>query len=205
MNEASGHHWGIYKPSSMKLPLVVISTALFSCHSSSETKPEQANLKSDEKTFRHNPSNIVVPNNATFLDSVSKKTELSIQQIKQHTNIDSVYFTERFSEAAFTGDTVFNFENGLKGVIVKYDDRTNCIYEFLLIFPSGKEMCTDNKIIYTDCDRDESADYTMLRYKLLNGSIFETITTYIPAKTKIKKIEKTRWKVSSSGMIDTLR
>lgn len=190
----------------MKILLIITVTALFSCQSQQETKTKSEQKEKTEDTLPVQQKSDFVKADTTyssFLDSIAKKYELSIEQIRSHTFIDTVYYTGMFSDVGFTGDTVLNFRNGFKGAIINYDDRRSCIYKFLLIMNSDNHN-TANKIIYTDCDHDESADYTTLRYKLLNGSIFETTETYIPAKSKTQKIEKLKWKVSNKGTINSL-
>lgn len=193
----------------MRILLIIAITVLFSCQSQQEakTKNGQKDLKAnDSLSVRQKPNSVEIINGipSTFLDSVSKKTELSIGQIRNHTSIDSVYYTGMFSDVSFTGDTVFNFYKGFKGVIVDYDDRRSCIYKFLLVLNADNKNVI-SKIVYTDCDRDESADYTTLHYKLINDSIFETTETYMSGKGKTKKTENHKWKISNIGGIDPLR
>src|SRR5579863_122866 len=103
-------------------------------------------------------------NSSPFLDSIAEQEELSVEQIKSHTLIDSVYFTGRFSRAGFTGDTVFHFSNGFIGAIIEYDDRLVCAYKFLLIFRPSDYRNTASGIVNSDCDKDESSAYNDRRY-----------------------------------------
>ncbi len=41
-------------------------------------------------------------NSSPFLDSIAEQDDLSVEQIKSHTLIDSVYYTGMFSRAGFT-------------------------------------------------------------------------------------------------------
>jgi hypothetical protein len=142
------------------------------------------------------------PNSSLFLDSIANKDELSVEQIRSYTSIDSIWYTGRRSIARFIGDTVFHFFGGFTGAIIKYDDRSNCVYRFLLVFRPPDSQNTANKIIYTDCDRDESAGYNDTRYKLLNDSMFETIKRYYPpGGQKAKSVVRQKWRISDSGTI----
>ena len=145
---------------------------------------------------------------ATFLDSISAKAELSVDQVRKYTKIDSIYYTGMFSDASFSGDTVFNCPNGLRIMIIDYDDRKSCIYRFLLVIVSANHQNIDNKIIYTDCDHDEGANYTTLKYRLINDSIFETIETNYAANSKSKvakdELRKFKWKISGNGQIKSI-
>lgn len=190
----------------MKVLFIIMTIVLFSCQSQQETKTEneQKELRPDDTLpVQQQLDSIKTINTVTssFLDSVGGKYELSIAQIKKHTSIDSVYYTGMFADVGFTGDTVFNFYRGLKGAIIVYDDRRSCIYKFLLVFNPASNQNIANKIIYTDCDRDESADYTTLSYKLLSDSILETTETYVSAKSKAHKIEKLKWKIGDNDII----
>ena len=192
----------------MKILLIILVTILFSCKSKQGTKKNEELTRNSNIPKQAENDSMATNNSAThlsFIDSVSQKYELSTGQIKKYTKIDSVYYTDMFSDVSFIGDTVIDFHSGLKGAIIKYDDRKSCIYKFLLIIDQTNNRNSDNKIIFTDCDHDESADYTTLRYRLLNDSTFETIETYIPAKSGNKanstKDKDVKWKINMSGMI----
>jgi hypothetical protein len=191
----------------MRSLLVIVTVFLFSCQSQQETKAknEKKELKPDSTLSGQQESDSAKADatSSSFLDSIAKKYELSIEQIRNHTFIDSVYYTGIFSDVGFSGDTVLSFRNGFKGAIINYDDRRSCIYKFLLVINPDNQISV-NKIIYTDCDHDESVDYTTLRYKFLNDSIFETTETYIPAKGKTQETEKLKWKISNTGTTDSL-
>lgn len=145
-------------------------------------------------------------NTASFLDSIAKNYELSIAQIKTHTGIDSNWYVGRHSDAGFTGDTIFHINRKMAVGIIEYNDRLVCIYKFLLVFIPPDWKNTATKIVYTDCDRDESANYTTSRFKLLNDSTFETIETYFSANSeKPKSVEIHKWKINDSGKIYSIR
>ena len=67
----------------------------------------------------------------------------------------------------------------------------------------------DSKLIYTDCDRDESANYTTIRYKIANDSTFETIKSIYPAHKgpnfNIHESKKSIWKIARNGHIESIR
>ena len=187
-----------------------ILISLLACQSQQETKTniKQDTLKSDGDSLVHFKNDST--NEADYLqgpsifDSISRGDELSIAQIRQHTMIDSIYFTGKHSDAVFMGETVYDIHNGFKGAIIVYDDRRNCIYKFLLVFdPAGKN--SDYRQIKSDCDRDESADFGSLDYSILNDSIFQTIETYVPADSEKAEKKKSKWKVNDKGLIVSTR
>ena len=185
--------------------LLVISILFLSCNSNQQNKSkiEQMNLTNDSIANQKIDSANILSYTHSFIDSVGNKLELSVNQIKNHTSIDSVYFTGIYSDVAFIGDTVLNFNKGFKGAIINYDDRRSCIYKFLIVLDSNEKNIS-NKIIYSDCDHDESSDYTTVKYKFLTDSTFETIETYIPVKNKIQKTEKFKWEIAENGIIKPL-
>lgn len=193
----------------VKLSLVVIFF-IVGCHTEKGTKFEdkESNLKGDDTLLVEKNDSLKAnkqEESLTFLDSISKKYELSVHQIRSHTIIDSIYYTGMLMNTVFTGDTIVNFRNGYKGAIITYDDKRSCIYKFLLVFNPSGNLNTDNKIIYTDCDHDESADYTTVRYKLLNDAAFETIENYFPANSEnIYETHTIKWSVSGVGLIDSI-
>ncbi|MDX2047400.1 MAG: hypothetical protein SFU87_11480 [Chitinophagaceae bacterium] len=194
----------------MKVLFILTTIVLFSCQLQQETKTknEQKQLKADDPlSVQQKPDSVKIIHTAppSFLDSINGKYKLSIAQIKNHTSVDSVYYTGMFADVGFTGDTVFNFYRGFSGAVIDYDDRRSCVYKFLLVFNPVSNQNIANKIIYTDCDHDESADYITLRYRLLNDSTFETTETQFPAKSKAPKIEKLKWKISNNGIIQLPR
>ncbi|HEY5462021.1 MAG TPA: hypothetical protein VIJ95_02080 [Hanamia sp.] len=178
----------------MKNILVIAIMVLLSCQTKNKSQKinEAIGSKYNDSLIanqRSDSAKTINTNSLSFLDSIDRKYVLSIEQIKNHTLIDSIYYTGVLSNAGFSGDTIFNFNNDFKGALIEYDDKQSCIYKFLLIF-NKEEKNLSNMIVYTDCDQDESVDYQTLRYKLLNDSVFETIETYFPANSKAKKNEK---------------
>jgi hypothetical protein len=194
----------------MRIIIISILVSLLSCQSKPKQTEEEQKVK---KVEEHVPNldSVSTPISKgsapiSFLDSISGKLDLTIQQIQKYSIIDSMFYTGRFSNASFVGDTVFNFSNSYKGAIIEYDDRQNCIHKFLLIFSPIENQNTDYKRIYSDCDRDPSADYITLSYKILKDSTFQTIESYIPANTdKIAQIEKIKWHINNRGLVDSTR
>ena len=140
----------------------------------------------------------------SFFDSIRLRYKLSNLQIQSKTLIDSSYYTGDYSRAKFEGDTVFTIGNGFKGIIIQYDDRTNCLYKFLLIFDSA-DRNTDYKKIFSNCDRDESADYYTLDYRLQNDTVFQIQESIIPKNSdKVSKVGKTNWLINKEGKIDLI-
>jgi len=197
----------------MKILVAAIAICLAACGQNEKAKVETSNgnFKNDTIAPASQPGDEIsatLPALASFMDSVANKYVLSKSQIRTNTKIDSNYYTRYFSDAVFTGDTVFNFGRGFKGAIIDYNDKKNCSLKFLLVFAPFNKLNTANTIIFKDCDVDQSTGGTMVNYKLLTDSTFETIETDIPSQsaessTGKKKIFKC--KINDKGMIDSLR
>lgn len=182
---------------------------LMSCQSEADTKGSQrmdsTSLVHEDPADKNADTAPSVVASSPFLDSVTGKKELAIGEIKTHTGIDSIYYTGFRTEAVFTGDTVLKLQNGLTAAIIKYDDRRNCIFRFLLIFDAIHHN-TDNMIVTTDCDQDESSDYTALDYKFSGNVGFETTETFIPANNApgTKKIVR-QYAIDDAGKIKPVK
>jgi hypothetical protein len=180
---------------------------ILGCNSGNKT-PEMLNnvMKNDSAEIRKSNAAIMSSKStkSTFFDSVLRKSELSILQIREHTRIDSMWYTDMFINSVFIGDTILGFRYGLKGVIITFDDRRNCIYKFLLIFNSNNDFNSDYKIISSDCDRDESLGYTSLSYKILNDSVFETSERHFDANSDTGTAIIMKWKLDQKGKINSM-
>jgi hypothetical protein len=197
----------IKKINRMKLTLVIITIFLLtSCEYQEKTSKEKKAFKSEENVYG---ADTIPSSTISFLDSVAKQVDLSVGQIKKYIAIDSIYYTGIYSNATFTGDTTWNLHSGVKAAIIEYSDGLVCSHKLIVIFSSDKGTSTDSKFISNDCDRDESANYETLEFKLITDSTFETTKTYIPSNSNNKKsvsiIQRTSWIISNRGKIDTLR
>ena len=172
----------------MRYILTVMFMTILSCQWQQEVMGQTPNSAKTKKAI------------SSFLDSVEKKQELSSKLISTYIEIDSASYTGYFSNASFTGDTVFHFFGGFIGAIIKYNDGKFCITKWMYLFSPEKNENTTSMEIYSDCDRDEDSEYSFLRYKFLNESSFETIESFIPANShKVKSVERHVWKISSNG------
>ena len=181
---------------------------VLSCNFQQETKGKTQEDSSKTNAIVHDHQNLgsVVrgsENSSSILDSIEKKQELSIGQIRKNTLIDSVFYTDMYSDADFAGDTVFKLYNNLKGAVINYNDKKSCLYKFLLLFDSANRNIS-NKIIYSDCDHDESADYTTLRYRFLSRTKFEIVESFTPANSKMVKVTITIWNISKNGALNSI-
>lgn len=191
----------------MKSLSLLIVLSLLSCQSFRENKSENGSKiieVMDSLTLLNKSDTLIylkkTPN--SIFDSIKEKLQLSTDQIRYYTSIDSIYYTGMFSDVVFQGDTLINLAMGYKGAIIEYDDRRSCIYKFLFVLkPSGNEKSA-YKIIFTDCDHDESAGYKTLNYVIINDSTFETAETFIPAMGKTSKIQKHNWKIRNNEIIE---
>ncbi|WP_207513876.1 hypothetical protein [Longitalea luteola] len=190
----------------MKFQLCLYAIFIIGCNSEKFTKKKIDNKgHRNEVIVRVDTTRMGNQNRKmTFLDSVLSKCQLSAQQIQNHTNIDSMWYTGIFLNSTFSGDTIVNFYSGFKGAIINYDDGKNCVYKFLLIFSSPDRLNTDYKTIYSDCDHDESSDYSSLNFTILNDSTFETIEKYNAAGSKNEIMEKIKWRLNQKGQIDSI-
>jgi hypothetical protein len=143
----------------------------------------------------------------TFVDSVAGKFGLTIQQVKVHTQIPEIYYTDIYSGATFEGEKVIDLAYGYKGAILNYSDGRNCMYKFLLIMDTANNKNGSYSIIYSECDRDESAGYKTINYKFLNDSLFDITETYLPPHAGEndpgKRVTVMHYRVSRKGMIES--
>jgi hypothetical protein len=186
------------------LALVFGFACLLSCHSSDEKIKDSKSIK--------DTTNITAPaardTGKTFFDSVAQKKDLSLDQIKAHTTIDSIFYTGRYQEASYSGDSIIRFKDSITGAIIIYNDGSNCTKKLLLLFVPGSTINSDYKEIKTDCDRDFSGDFYYVRYKLLGDSILETREYHIPPNKeddyKGSLWERIRWRVNNKGIFETV-
>jgi hypothetical protein len=142
----------------------------------------------------------------SFFDSVLLKWELTHDQVMHHTGIDSIFFTGFHKEAKFSGDTIVSFVAGVKGVIINYDDRRNCLRKFIFIFLPGNSISSDHEEIYSECDRDEGFDYFSLDYKIISDSTFRVFETLIPKhKDTPINLHVIQFMVKEKGKIDSMQ
>ena len=184
-----------------KLNIILFFT-LLSCKQFGESKQQElSKAGNNEKIIQGisvTDSLKISEKKGSFLDSVFLKYELAIGQIKRHTNFDSVYYTGYHSDAFFSGDTLLQLRNGLKGAVIIYNDGRSCLSKLLFVFNSSQDISISSKVIYTDCDRDESSGCNYLRYVILSDSTFQTIETNLPpVSTKNQSSTKTvvKWKM----------
>jgi hypothetical protein len=140
----------------------------------------------------------------TFLDSVARRYVLSIPQIKTRTVIPDFYYTDTNSGASFSGEKVIDLAYGYKGAILEYSDGRNCMYKFLLVIDTVKNVNVSYIQIFSECDRDESSGYYTLHYKFQNDSLFDVLKTYTPPHAEEKKDSRTTidtWRISREGKI----
>jgi hypothetical protein len=142
----------------------------------------------------------------TFFDSVARGDDLSIAQIRMHTQIDSSRYTEPYIRAAFKGDTVFKMSNGYTAVVIRYYDGMATTEKYLLIYNHEGTFITDNKIIFTDTDREGMMEDESEDYRFLTDTTFELIKSDIPeGSEKETKKKDGRFKINSHGIIERVR
>lgn len=143
---------------------------------------------------------------ALFLDSISRQDDLSVDQIKKYTSLDSAYYTGMYSNATFRGDTTWSLKNGAKAAIVNYSDNLVCSYKIIFIFLPEILISIDSEKISTDCDRDDEGGYTTLEYTLLNDSSLKTKETHVSEswdnKTPVTTITNINWSINNKGFIE---
>jgi len=186
---------------------------LVSCQQHKKTKIEtsEKNINTDTiATMPAPPGDKAEPKEpalASFIDSVANKYVLTLTQILACTKLGSIHDSEYLSSAVFTGDTVVNFGTGFKGAIIEYNDKKNCIFKFLFVFGRVDNLNTDIATIFKGCDIDQDSGGTMLDYKLLTDSTFQTIETDILpdlAENSDTKKEIFNWKINGQGIIDSM-
>jgi hypothetical protein len=106
----------------------------------------------------------------TFFDSVASQFAISIDQIRKHTMIDSIYWTGVYQGGHFFGDSIYFREQKHPLLVLHYSDALVCTDLFLLVFDSSGMHNSDYRIIEMNCDADESSDHSDLSYQILNDS-----------------------------------
>lgn len=172
---------------------------LVACQSRSSTE-QQAEAARDSATRSAISATNAHKPATTFFDSVLYKMDLTIAQIRLHTNIDSLYYTDLFSGASFAGDSILNFHSGITGVMLAYNDSRNCIMKFLLTYTPDKNN-VDAEIVSSSCDIDESFGYSVRDFKILTDSTFATTEHHYPtADSHSPTIEESVWKIDKKGL-----
>jgi hypothetical protein len=144
-----------------------------------------------------------------FFDSIMKKMDLTISQMKAHTTVDSIFYTGRgeaddtlyYPGHSFKGDSIIRFSNGITGALLHYNDGLVCSKKWLFLYRPDSAINSDDMEIQINCDRDEGFDYYYTEYRLLNDSMFETNEYKILANRddEGKLWEKKKYKVNSNG------
>ncbi len=140
----------------------------------------------------------------SFFDSVLSKSDLSISQIKQHTIIDTLYINQN---TRFVGDTLYKINSNCSVALVKAYGPT-CGYKYLLVFNHFTLKNTAYRLILTDCDEDEGADFSRLRYNTITDTTFYTNETLLKRKINSKihvVVNKQYYGINKKGEIDSLR
>lgn len=140
-----------------------------------------------------------------FIDSISKHYILPIDQLKKNTTLNKDYFNS--TNCKFIGDSILFFSNTSKYFIatIIYDDGAICRNKFLLVFSFNNGSNTDNMLVETDCDEDESSEeYRKITYGLQNDSTFFTIESINNHKQNSLKDIKKIWKINSFGKIEII-
>jgi hypothetical protein len=133
---------------------------------------------------------------STFFDSVLNKYDLTWEQIKLNTILDSSYYNPN---AVFTGDTIYNI-NKRSIVIVQYKIGVICEYKFIFIFQSVPMRNTDFKIFQTSCDIDPTEEgHVSSSFKIMNDIIL--VKEVSNQKVNGKSVKST-YKINGNGKIE---
>jgi hypothetical protein len=200
----------------MKYIIFVLQVSLFASCTDQETKKESQEAvlsklpaKKDSVMDQQEigPAQASKPGSTNtqsqpFFDSVARKEDLSIDQIKMHTQIDSSLYTDPYRNARFTGDTVFKTSNGYKAVVLKYFDGMATVNKYLLIYNPEGTVTKENKMIATDSDREGMEAYERNEYQFFTDTTFELFEYDIPkGSNKGTKKKKGRFKINNYGSI----
>jgi hypothetical protein len=140
-----------------------------------------------------------------FVDSILAKQELSISEIKRYTSLDSIYYTGIYSNSMFQGDTVIDVRGKYKALIIDYSSGRSSAYKFLFIYDPDKLHTGEEKVVYTDTDREEGDSYLFTRYKFLNDSTFQTIDTLLDTHDEPHVRGREVWRIDKSGIMRSIQ
>ena len=187
----------------MKYIAFALQILMLACCANHETKKES---QEDAPLLPPAKKDSVKSQSLTFFDSVAGQDELSIKQIRTHTQIDSSLYTEPYDRATFHGDTIFKMSNGYRAVVLQYFDGLATVKKILLIYNPEGTVITDHKIVATDADRDGMEAYERDDYRFLADTTFELIKYDIPkGSDKETKKKNGRFQINSHGTIDRIQ
>lgn len=104
----------------------------------------------------------------SFFDSVLNKYDLTWEQMKLHTILDSYFYTPN---SEFAGDTIYN-NNNKSIVIIQYKIGVVCEYKIIFIFQSSPILNTDFKVFQTNCDLEPTEEgHVSTSFDIVNDTI----------------------------------
>lgn len=139
-----------------------------------------------------------------FMDSVDARDKLSLQQIAANTILDSTY---RKVESSFAGDTLYRARNKYPVAIIRYNDGKVCSNKFLLVFKANG-VNADYTEIETDCDEDNSTNYSRLSFKVLTDTSFYTRELFykkLPGDSMRTTVTTRHYIINSEGMLEAVK
>jgi len=160
----------------------IILLTLYTCSYPGRQPSKSGQTLADLGTAQSSPASDLKKNNPMkrnnhrpqkdFLDSVFVKMDLSFDQIKEHTNIDT---TSHKDHVKFAGDTVLYRTSKHPLAIVRYDD--SLIDKKLLLVFNRRGKCTASLVVGMDGEVD-SFDSVVLNYKIFDNNSFSTTETW---------------------------
>ena len=164
----------------MRQALIVLPLfLLFGCNQQTDNSPPQAGLDSVVK-------NLPIPEEKelSFLDSVMARLDLSYDQMRAHTTLDSFMYKKRSEYGGvplFRGDTVYFADKEFPIVIIDYSDGLVCSQKYLLAFRLKGMKSLDYKEVEINCDQDQSAEFFgETKFEIVNDSSFNVMDFYYP-------------------------
>ena len=143
--------------------------------------------------------------NLTFLDSLNRNTNLTEQQLKQHTILPADYYP---NNSHLVCDSVYNPTSKYPVAIINSKYRGGCQNSYLLVFDRMNSKNTDFKKIKTSCDADDDKSHVELEFVMVNDTVFCTIGSYYNVDNNKPDVysvaTKHYYKINKQGKIDSL-
>src|ERR1700748_2757095 len=104
--------------------------------------------------------------NSAFFEKVLAQDTLSYGLLSKYVRIDRASLDEK---VIFTGDTIY-FQDSARPILVIDALTPVCTYKYIFLYDDKRPKNKEAILAEIACDEDFDADYTRLKYKIINDS-----------------------------------